>query len=177
MPTPLLKNNSPFAVLFNSQPDYSSLRVFGCACWPNLRPYTSNKLQPRSMECIFLGCSPIHKGYKCYHVSSSRIYISRDVVFNENHFPYTVVSNSNSTSISNLDNSESHSMITYGPRTAASLLPKPLHMSTLHNNLHQHKVMNHHVSTNHNPYPPNHQLLYHNQLLHLLDKIHMSLIP
>jgi hypothetical protein len=92
LPTKLLQHKTPFEVLFQSLPDYSSLRVFGCACWPNLRPYNSNKLMPRSKECIFLGYSPSHKGYKCLHVSSSRIYISRDVIFNESFFPSAVVS-------------------------------------------------------------------------------------
>jgi len=78
MSTPLLPNKSPFEVLFQTQPDYSFLRVFGCACWPNLCPYNANKLQSRSLECIFFGYRPFHKGYKCFHVSSSRVYISRD---------------------------------------------------------------------------------------------------
>ena len=30
--------------LFKMQADYGSLRIFGCACWPNLRPYNSHKL-------------------------------------------------------------------------------------------------------------------------------------
>jgi hypothetical protein len=39
MPTPVLKNRSPFELLFKCKPDYTFLRTFGCACWPNLRPY------------------------------------------------------------------------------------------------------------------------------------------
>jgi hypothetical protein len=92
LPTKLLQHKTPFEVLFQSLPDYSSLHVFGCACWPNLHPYNSNKLMPCSKECIFLGYSPSHKGYKCLHVSSSRIYISRDVIFNESLFHSTIVS-------------------------------------------------------------------------------------
>jgi hypothetical protein len=108
MPTSLLQNQSPFEKLFKSQPNYSFLRVFGCACWPNLRPYNSNKLQPRSLECIFLGYSPLHKGYKCFHVSSSRVYISRDVIFNENHFPSANVNVSPP-----LKNSDNNDSLTY----------------------------------------------------------------
>jgi hypothetical protein len=93
MPTPLLKNRSPFEVLFKCKPDYKFLRTFGCACWPNLRPYNSNKLQSHSLQCLFLGYSPNHKRYKCINLLTKRFYISRDVVFDENVFPLTLMTN------------------------------------------------------------------------------------
>jgi hypothetical protein len=89
MPTSVLKNYSPFETLFKCYPDYTFLRTFGCLCWPNLRPYNSNKFQPRSVRCLFLGYSPLHKGYKCLHLPTNRLYISRDVIFTESEFPYT----------------------------------------------------------------------------------------
>ena len=42
----------------------------------------------RSKRCVFLGYSPLHKGVKCLDVSTGRIYISCDVVFDENVFPF-----------------------------------------------------------------------------------------
>jgi transposase InsO family protein len=92
MPTPTLKNQSPFEVLFKTPPDYKFLRIFGCACWPHLRPYNTNKLQPRSTQCVFMGYSLRHKGYKCLHRSTGRIYFSRDVLFQEDIFPFASVS-------------------------------------------------------------------------------------
>jgi len=74
--------------LLGEQPKFSFLRVFGCACWPNLRPYNKHKLQFRSKRCVFLGYRTIHKGYKCLDVSSGRVYISRDVVFDEETYPF-----------------------------------------------------------------------------------------
>lgn len=61
MPTHTLQNLSPYEILFTSPPDCSFLRVFGCTCWPNLRPYNAHKLQPRSLPYVSLGYSPLHK--------------------------------------------------------------------------------------------------------------------
>mgnify|MGYP006961257217 CR=1 FL=1 len=74
---------TPLQQLFGTAPDYTFLRTFGCARWPCLRPYNNRKIQFRSKRCVFLGYSSMHKGYKCLHVSSIRVYISRDVIFAE----------------------------------------------------------------------------------------------
>lgn len=91
LPTTALPNHtSPFYALHQSLPDYTSLRTFGCACFPHLRPYNQYKLQFRSTECVYLGASPQHKGYKCL-VPDGRIYISKNVLFNEYKFPYSLL--------------------------------------------------------------------------------------
>jgi glyoxylase-like metal-dependent hydrolase (beta-lactamase superfamily II) len=41
----------------------------------------------RSKKYVFLGHSLLHKGHKCLHVPTNRVYISRDVVFDEHVFP------------------------------------------------------------------------------------------
>ena len=89
VPSKTIGHATPLERLFNQKPDYSSMRVFGCACWPHLRPYNKHKLEFRSKRCVFLGYSTLHKGYKCLDVSTGRVYISRDVIFDENIFPFT----------------------------------------------------------------------------------------
>jgi histone deacetylase 1/2 len=87
-------------VLFQKVPDYTFFNPFGCACFPLLRPYNAYKFDFRSHECIFLGYSNTHKGYKCLS-PNGRIFISKDVLFNEARFPYPLLfptTNRNSTS-------------------------------------------------------------------------------
>ena len=80
------------------------MKVFGCACYPLLQPYTKHKLEFQSKQCIFLGYSSNHKGYKCLDPSKNRIYISRNVVFDEKLFPaLDTSSNSSPASYSSLD--------------------------------------------------------------------------
>ena len=88
MTTPLLHNKSPYEVLFNILPDYKLLRTFGCLYYPHLLSYSLYKLNTRSEKCIFLGYSSIHLGYKCLSLSSNKLFISRDVIFEESIFPY-----------------------------------------------------------------------------------------
>ena len=95
-------NHIFFYTLFNKELDYHYLRTFGCAYFPLLRPYHTHKLNFRSQECLFIGYSLSHKGYKCLS-SFGRIYISKDVLFNELRFPYANLFPSSSNSTKNLD--------------------------------------------------------------------------
>jgi len=87
----VIENETPYERLLGAPPDYTFLRSFGCAVWPNLRPYNSKKLEFRSKQCVFLGYSPLHKGFKCLAPKDGRVYISRDVVFDETIFPFAAL--------------------------------------------------------------------------------------
>lgn len=76
-----------FTLLFGSKPKYFFLRVFGCACFPLLRSYSAQKVNFRSHECLFLGYSTSHKGYRCLS-PCGKLYIAKDVLFNESRFPF-----------------------------------------------------------------------------------------
>jgi len=88
LPSKVIQNQTPYERLYGHAPDYTFLRTFGCAVWPNMRPYNSKKLQFRSKRCVFLGYSHMHKGFKCLDPTEGRVYISRDVVFDEHVFPF-----------------------------------------------------------------------------------------
>ncbi|KAK0588253.1 hypothetical protein LWI29_036741 [Acer saccharum] len=88
MSTPVLNHQNPFRVLFGTDPNFHKLRVFGCLCYPWLRPYTSHKLQPRSKPCVFVGYSTDHSAYLCLDRLTNRVFVSRHVVFVETEFPF-----------------------------------------------------------------------------------------
>ena len=92
MPTPTLNLCSPYEKIFGYSPNYSKLKVFGCLCYPWLRPYTSHKLEPRSKPCIFFGYSLTQSAYLCYDPSTTKVFVSCHVKFVESIFPFTSTS-------------------------------------------------------------------------------------
>ena len=88
LPSKVINFDTPVQRLLKETPNYDSLRTFDCACWPNLRLYNTRKLSFRSTRCVFLGYSSLHKGFKCLEPSTGRVYISRNVVFDESVYPF-----------------------------------------------------------------------------------------
>jgi hypothetical protein len=76
----------PHVTLFGSTPLYEHLRVFSCACYPNITATAPQKLAPRSTRCIFLSYSADHKGYMCLDLSTNHLIVSCHVVFDEDSF-------------------------------------------------------------------------------------------
>ncbi|KAB2634323.1 hypothetical protein D8674_038379 [Pyrus ussuriensis x Pyrus communis] len=80
MPCKSLCFSSPYLSLYQKLPDIQFLKIFGSAVFPCLRPYNSNKLQPRSVMLI------------CYNLQTKKLVISRHVYFDESLFPARMVS-------------------------------------------------------------------------------------
>lgn len=91
LPTKVLHQQIPFTKLFHEKPKFDTLRTFGSAFFPCLRPYNAHKLHFRSKLCVFIGYSSNHMGYRCLDVPSGRVYLSRHVVFDKQQFPFSTL--------------------------------------------------------------------------------------
>ncbi|XP_016649740.1 PREDICTED: uncharacterized protein LOC107881145 [Prunus mume] len=87
MPCQLLQMTSTYFKLFGHNPELQSLKVFGSAVYPLLRPYNSHKLEPRSAKHVFLRYSLGYKGVSCFHPNTYKVVISRHVIHDETQFP------------------------------------------------------------------------------------------
>ncbi|XP_019257850.1 PREDICTED: uncharacterized protein LOC109236082 [Nicotiana attenuata] len=87
IPSTILNNRSPFEMLFGRQASISHMRVLKCLCFAtNL--VKGDKFGPRAIKSVFLGYSPTQKGYKLYNIEQRSIFVSRDVVFHEDVYPF-----------------------------------------------------------------------------------------
>ncbi|PNY02744.1 retrovirus-related Pol polyprotein from transposon TNT 1-94, partial [Trifolium pratense] len=132
LPTASLNFSVPYTTLLHKNPEYNSLKVFGSACFPLLRPYSAHKFDFRSHECIFLGNSTTHKGYKCLS-PSGRIFISKDVLFNESRFPYESLFSISNKALSPPIQDVPISTLPIGPQIT-NTNPDNSHTSTFHSN-------------------------------------------
>ncbi|MCH79675.1 retrovirus-related Pol polyprotein from transposon TNT 1-94, partial [Trifolium medium] len=74
LPTTALTNfSSPYHALYHKIPDYHSIKVFGCSCFPHLRPYLSHKLNFRSTKCVFLASNKTHHWSTVIPILSSQL--------------------------------------------------------------------------------------------------------
>lgn len=99
LPLSYVHNRTPYEVLFQAKPYFHDLRIFGCLCYPWLKLYAKNKLDSHFKAYIFLGHSKVHKGNKCFDISSQKLYISRRVIFCEQVFLFAIIHGDNPRSI------------------------------------------------------------------------------
>ena len=91
IPTPFLKNESPYQKLYSALYDVNLLRVFGCLCYTSTLNANRKKLDPKALPCVFLGFKSHKKGYIVYNLHTRTIEVSRHVIFYENCFPFSTI--------------------------------------------------------------------------------------
>ena len=84
--TALKGNKSPLEVWSGRKPDVSNLRVFGCIAYAHIPDARRQKLDKKAEKFRFVGYSIQSKGYRLLDEETGKVYIRRDVVFNEQDF-------------------------------------------------------------------------------------------
>ncbi|XP_074306249.1 uncharacterized protein LOC141641488 [Silene latifolia] len=88
LPTPILDWKSPSEVLMGKLPTFDELRIFGCQCFAPIHTQPRDKFGPKGRKCIFIGYPFGQKAYKLYDLETHKIFVSRDVIFQEDVFPF-----------------------------------------------------------------------------------------
>jgi len=87
--TPFLSNQSPYELVYSTKLDFSNLKVFYCLAYARTANTGRTKLDSRSLKCVFLGYKSRTKGYVLYDLHFKYIFVTRNVIFHENIFPYS----------------------------------------------------------------------------------------
>ena len=88
LPIIVLKNKCSYELLYEKQLTYMKMKIFGFVCSSSTLDNNRSKLDPRAKKCVFLGIKFGIKGYVLLDIKSKEIFISRNVIFYKNVFPY-----------------------------------------------------------------------------------------
>ena len=87
LPTSALKEGeTPYERWYGRKPDVSHFRVFGCMAYAHVPDCERRKLDTKSKKMRFVGYSLTSKGYRLFDETNQKLYIRRDVEFNESDF-------------------------------------------------------------------------------------------
>ena len=87
MPTAAIKENKTlYERWYGKKPDVSRLRAFGCIVYADVRDKDRQKLDKKVKKMRFAGYSLTSNGYRLFDEMSRKLFIRRDVEFNENEF-------------------------------------------------------------------------------------------
>ena len=87
-PTAAIKQHStPFELWHGHKPDVSHFRVFGCLAYVHIQSDQRKGLQPHAQKCIFVGYPSEYKAWQFYNLSTKKLLISNNAIFDEHYFP------------------------------------------------------------------------------------------
>ena len=87
-PSSILKGKSPSEVIHGCVPSYTHLRVFGSLCYAHNQNRQRDKFDSHSRKCVFVWYLFGQKGWKLFDLDKKKFFVSRDIRFIENEFPY-----------------------------------------------------------------------------------------
>lgn len=83
LPTRALTGKTPYEVWTGNKPSVEFVRVFGCVAHMKVPGQQTKKLDDRSVMVVNLGKEPGTKAFRLYDPRSGKVYVSRDVTFEE----------------------------------------------------------------------------------------------
>jgi len=90
LPSQPLGGISPNEVWTSERPSLNHIKTFGCQAYYFIHPQlrTEGKLNDRASRAVYLGSTPERAGYKLLDCITGKVVFSRDVVFNEEIYPF-----------------------------------------------------------------------------------------
>lgn len=82
--TNVLSGSTPYEKWFGKKPTVKHLRVFGCDAYVHIAKDQRTKWDKNASKCVMLGYNDASKAYRVYDPQSRKIFIRRDVKFDEN---------------------------------------------------------------------------------------------
>lgn len=87
LPSVALKGKTPFEVFHGHMNSINHLRTLGCLCYAKKLP-SGDKFEARAVPAVHMGYSSVTKGYVLYSLTTHSFFLSRDVIFKEDIFPF-----------------------------------------------------------------------------------------
>jgi hypothetical protein len=76
---------TPNELFSGIKPSITHLRIFGSPAFSHIPKTSRSKLDPRSEQCILLSFDESAKAYRCYRPSTKKVFISRDILIDEDN--------------------------------------------------------------------------------------------
>ena len=75
---------TPYEMWTGKRPSLSFLKIYGCEAY--VKCQISNKMEPKSDKCLFVGYPKETKGYYFYNPIENKVFVARNGVFLEREF-------------------------------------------------------------------------------------------
>ena len=82
-PTKAIQGITPYEAWTGDKPCVDGLRIFGCQTFVHIPKDERKKLESKSRKCVLLGYGRATKGFRLYDPLKKKVFVSRDVIFNE----------------------------------------------------------------------------------------------
>ena len=81
--TKMVKDSTPYEAWFYRKPNVSHFKIFESTCFVYIPSQQRHKLDGKFVRCVFIGYSEESKAYRCHDPLTNKLYVSRDVIFDE----------------------------------------------------------------------------------------------